>query len=104
MAFLPSLKSGPSIPYSGSTWQAERSSVLRGIAFRLEEGKVGKEGESSQIVSFYLALNKSTWIHGKKKKTICDECQISRRNGYLLCRIELQLAIEQFFIGAVDSR
>lgn len=42
--------------------------MLRGIAFRLEEGKVGKEGESSQIVSFYLALNKSTWIHGKKKR------------------------------------
>lgn len=29
---------------------------------------------------------------------------MSRGNGYLLCRIELVLAIEQFFIGAVDNR
>lgn len=63
-----------------------------------------KEGQISQIVNSHLALNKSTCIpRGEKKDNIFDECQMNRGNRCLLCRIESFLAIEQFFIGAVDD-
>lgn len=87
MAFLPSFKSGPSISYSGSTQQAERSGMLCDILFRLEEGKVGKEEEISQIFSSHSILNKSTWMHREKKKQ--SMMSVKRAEGMDIYSVEL---------------
>lgn len=71
---------------------------------RLEDERLERKGKAYKLSVLIWFLIKAPVFLGKKKKgNICDECQMSRGNRYLLCRIELYLAIEQFFIGAVDN-
>lgn len=50
---------------SADILQAERSSALLGISFRLRREERGKEEERSHLVSCHLLLNKSIRTHRK---------------------------------------